>query len=86
MKRGIEVWPDYDPTGQWILKIQKARGRLTLEEIQHACTQYEQDFYMLVIRAMDDDTSQYYTVDDLDGDFVTIYRADDFFKWRERNE
>lgn len=85
MKRGIEVWPDYDPAGQWILKIRKTRGRLTLEEIRQAATEYDQDFYMLVIRAMDDDISQYYTVDDLEGDFVTLYRADDFFKWRERN-
>lgn len=84
MKRGIEVWADYDPTGQWILKIQKARGKLTLDEIREACTEYDQDFYMLVIRAMDDDISQYYTVDDLEGDFVTLYRADDFFKWREK--
>lgn len=84
MKRGLEVWPDYDPTGQWVLKIKKAKGKLTLEEIEQACTEYEQDFYMLVIRAMDEDISQYYTVDDLEGDFVTLYRADDFFKWREK--
>lgn len=86
MKRGIEVWPDYDPTGQWVLKIRKKRGTLTLEEIKEACTEYEQDFYMLVIRAMDEDISQYYTVDDLEGDFVILYRADDFFKWREKQE
>ena len=85
MKRGIIVWPDYDPAGLWVLKIEKKRGRLTLEEIREACTEYEQDFYMLVIRAMDEDISQYYTVDDLEGDFVILYRADDFFKWRERN-
>ena len=84
MKRGIEVWPDYDPTGQWILKIKKAKGRLTLEEITQACTEYDQDFYMLVIRAMDEDIGPYYTVDDLESDFVTLYRADTFFKWREK--
>lgn len=85
MKRGIEAWPDYDPAGQWILKIRKKRGALTLDEIQQAATEYEQDFYMLVIRAMDEDISQYYTVDDLEGDFVILYRADDFFKWREKD-
>ena len=84
MKRGIEVRPDYDPAGQWILKIRKTRGRLTLEEIKKACTEYEQDFYMLVIRAMDEDISQYYAVDDFDGDFVTVYSAEEFFKWREK--
>lgn len=85
MKRGIEVWPDYDPAGQWILKIKKKRGALTLSEIREACMEYEQDFYMLVIRAMDDNIDQYYYTDDLEGDFVTLYRADDFFKWREKD-
>ena len=86
MKRGIEVWSDYDPTGQWILKIKKKRGALTLNEIREACMEYEQDFYMLVIRAMDDNIDQYYYTDDLEGDFVTLYRADDFFKWREKDD
>ena len=37
-----------------------------------------------VICAMDRDMDQYYEVDDLSGDYVTLYRADDFFKWREK--
>lgn len=85
MKRGIEAWPDYDPTGTWVLKVKKKRGRLTLDEIQEAAMEYDQDFYMLVIRAMDDNLDQYFNTDDLEGDFVTLYRADDFFKWRERD-
>lgn len=84
MKRGIEVWPDYDPTGQWVLHIKKARGSISLDEIREAATDYEQDFYMLVIKAMDEDMDQYYETDDLDGDYVTLYRADDFFNWREK--
>lgn len=84
MKKGIEVWSDYDKTGQWILNIKKSRGRLTLDEIRDACMEYEQDFYMLVIVAMDREVGQYYDLDDLEGDFVTLYRADDFFRWREK--
>lgn len=84
MKKGIEAWSDYDKTGQWILNIKKSRGRLTLDEIREACMEYEQDFYMLVIVAMDREIGQYYDLDDLEGDFVTLYRADDFFKWRQK--
>lgn len=82
--RNIEVWTEYDKQSIWTLHIKKKRGKLTLDEITQACTEYEQDFYMLVISAMDGDTSQYYEVDDLQGDYVTLYRADDFFKWREK--
>ena len=58
---------------------------ITLEEITEACMDYEQDFYMLVICAMDRDVGQYYETDDLEGDYVTLYRADDFFEWRVKN-
>ena len=85
MSNNIEVWPDYDPAGVWTLCIRKKRGKLSLDEIAEVCTEYEQDFYMLVIKAMDEDVGQYYDTDDLDGDYVTLYRAGDFFKWRERN-
>ena len=84
MKKGIEAWSDYDRQGCWILNVKKQRGKLTLYEIREACTEYEQDFYMLVIAALDMESSQYYYTDDLQGDFVTLYRADDFFKWREK--
>ncbi len=82
--KNIEVWTDYDPAAQWTLHIRKKRGKLTLEEIRKACIDYEQDFYMLVICAMDRDIGQYYEVDDLTGDYVTLYRADDFFRWRTK--
>ena len=84
MSKNIEVWTEYDATGQWTLCIRKKRGRLSLDEIRDACTDYEQDFYLLVICAMDRDISQYYEVDDLQGDYVTLYRADDFFAWRNK--
>ena len=84
MSKNIEVWSDYDRAGEWCLHIQKKRGKLSLDEIVEACINYEQDFYLLTIKAMDFEVGQYYDTTDLDGDFVTLYRADDFFKWRER--
>jgi len=84
LSKNIEFWPDYDRNGEWQLHIKKKRGKLTLDEITEACKSYGQDFYMLVIKAMDEDTEQYFDIDDLRGDFVTLYRADDFFKWREK--
>lgn len=84
MTKNIEVWTDYDPSGQWTLHIRKKRGKLSLDEIRQAAIDWEQDFYMLVIKAMDEDLDQYYETDDLEGDYVTLYRAGDFFGWREK--
>lgn len=84
MKKGIEVWQDYDIAGNWVLHIKKKKGVLSVEEIRQIAMEYEQDFYMLMIKAIDEDTGQYYNTDDIDGDFVTLYRADDFFKFREK--
>lgn len=84
MSKNIEVWQTYNYAGQWTLNIRKKRGTLTLDEIRQAATDYEQDFYLLVIKAMDEDTSQYYVTDDLDGDYVQLLRADNYFAWREK--
>lgn len=83
-RKGIDTWSDYDRTGTWTLHIQKKKGRLSLEEIRETCMEYEQDFYLLVICAMDREMGQYYETDDLEGDYVTLYRADDFFRWRDK--
>ena len=85
MKRGIEVWTDYDRTGMWTLHVKKKRGKLSLEEITEACMEYGQDFYMLVICAMDMEVGQYYDTDDLQGDYATLYLADQFFEWRAKS-
>lgn len=56
-----------------------------MDEIREALMEaVDEDFYMLVIKAMDEDVSQFFNTEDLDGDFVTLYLADDFFKWREK--
>ena len=82
MKKGITVNSTYDKAGIWCLQIRKQKGKLSLEEIEEACREYDYDFYMLVIKAMDEETEGFFDVDDLKGDFVTCYKADDFFKWR----
>lgn len=84
MSKNIETWFDYDSTGQWQLHIKKKRGKLTLDEITEACTRYDEGFYMLCIKAISAEYGQYYDTEDLDGDFATLYRADDFFRWREK--
>ena len=85
MKKGIEVWSDYDRVGLYRLNIKKKRGQLTLDEITDICMECSQGFYVLVIAAMDREIGQYYAVDDLQGDYVQLYSADDFFKWREKD-
>ena len=84
MSKNIESWTGYDQQGMWTFHIRKKRGRLTIEEIRQECMDFDQDFYMLVICAIDKELGQYYDVDDLTGDYVTLYRADDFFRWREK--
>lgn len=84
MKKGIEIWTDYDLSGNWQLHVKKSRGKFTVDELQEILIEYEQDFYMLMIKAMDEEHSQYYLTDDIEGDYVTLYRADDFFKFREK--
>ena len=79
MKKGIEVWSDHDETGRWCLRIKKAKGKFNLDEIVEAATEWEQDFYAVIIKAVDDDMMQYF--DDIEtGDFVTLYRATDFLR------
>lgn len=79
MKKGIDVWPDYDEAGRWCLRVKKAKGRFTLDELVEAAMEYGQDFYAVIIKALDEDMEQYY--DDIQtGDYVTIYCATDFLR------
>lgn len=80
--KNIKVWPDYDCSGRWLLKIQKKRGKLTLDEIVETAKNYEQDFYALIIRAVDADYEQYYDVEPK-GDYIELYRATDFMEFKK---
>ena len=70
MKKGTTVESGYDVEGRWCLKLKKAKGKFTLDEIIEAAKEWEEDYYAVIIKAMDDD--------DLEGDYVTLYRATDF--------
>ena len=77
MKKGTTVESGYDADGRWHLKLRKAKGKFTLDEIIEAAKEWEEDYYAVIIKAMSDETAQYYD-DDLEGDYVTLYRATDF--------
>ena len=78
----IEVWSGYDCSGRWLLKIQKKREKLTLDEIIEAAKNYEQDFYALIIRAVDAEYEQYYDVEPK-GDYIELYCATDFMEFKK---
>lgn len=83
MKRGIEVEMHVDTDGQCVLVTRKARGKLTLEEIREAATEYEQDYYGLVLKCIDEDMDQYYD-DDLLGDAAELYSISDILELKGR--
>lgn len=78
-KRGTEVWADYDANNRWCLRCQKKKGRFTIDELIELAKDWEQDFYAIIIKAIDEDMQQYFDVDD-DGDYLTLYRATDFLE------
>lgn len=85
MKKGIEVWSDTDISGNWLLKVAKKRGKLTLEDIKEAAMDWEPDYYFLVLNCLNTDNIQYYD-DDLDGDAAELYPADKFLEFYGRME
>lgn len=79
MKRGIEVFPEYDRTGRWCLIIQKKKGKLSLEEIKDCAREWEIDYYLLFLDCYhDEDDTQY--IDAPVGDKVILYRTDLFYE------
>lgn len=79
MKKGISARSDYDSSGRWCLRIRKQRGTFTLDEITEACREWESDIYAIIIKAYPDEEAQYFPEIDT-GDYVTAYRATDFFQ------
>ena len=84
MKRGIETHTDYDPQGRWMLCIEKARGKFTLDEIIEAAKEWEEDIYALVLKCLDGEWEE------TQGDYVELYRLSDLDKsgadWAQRGE
>lgn len=80
MKKGIECQTTFDPSGNWMLRIFKKKGKLTLDEIIATATEYEQDYYGLVLKCMDDDMMQYWDDDVWYGDVVELYSISDMLQ------
>ena len=51
----IEVHADYDESDNIIYVVEKAKGRLSIEEIKKALKEYEEDFYFLLIDCLHDE-------------------------------
>ena len=76
----IEVCPDYDNTGRWCLKIRKKKGKLTIDELTQILTDWEWNFYAVIIKAIPADGDQYFDDYDDPGDYIVAYYADEFWK------
>lgn len=83
MKKGLSCELAHDGAGNLMLVVRKERGKLTLDDIREAATEYEQDYYALLLKCMDEDISQYWD-DNLLGDAAELYSATDFLKMLKR--
>ena len=80
IKKGTEVWSDYDESGRWCLRCKKQRGKFDLDELTEIAMSWEEDFYAVIIKAIQGEDIQYFD-DCMDqGDYVTLYRATDFLR------
>jgi hypothetical protein len=77
MKRGIEVTPDYDEQGRWCLRLKKQKGHFTVDELVEALSEWEWDFYAVILKCIPFGEDQYFEYVDY-GDYITAYRATDF--------
>lgn len=68
-----------DVSGNPVIVIRKKRGVLSVEEIRREAMKCGQGYYMMVMKCVDEDMSQYYD-DDLKGDAVELYEADTFLQ------
>jgi hypothetical protein len=84
MKKGIEVFQDYDSSRRWRLVIEKKRGKLTLDEIKETARDYEWDFYLLVLDCFHEEDEVPYGYEVPKGDRVELYRTDLFYEEGER--
>lgn len=78
MKKGISCEAAYDAQGNWMLIIRKKKGKLTIDDIREAATEYEEDYYGLVLKCVGTDGVQWFE-DDL-GDVAELYRITDILE------
>ena len=41
MKKGTEIWSDHDADGTWCLRLKKAKGKFSLDEIIETAMEWE---------------------------------------------
>lgn len=58
MKKGTTVESGYDVEGRWHLKLRKAKGKFTLDEIIEAAKEWKEDYYAVIVKAMSDEEIQ----------------------------
>lgn len=81
MKRGVEVYSDYDRDNRWRLIIKKKKGKLSLDEIKEAAKEYEYDYYLLVLDCYhDEDNDDNPFCEPPKGDMAILYRTDLFYE------
>jgi len=77
VKRGINVTFEEDNAGRGYYAVTKKRGKLTIEEVEDALREFaDHDYYALIAKAFDEDSSQYFLdIDDGEpqGDYVQCY-------------
>ncbi len=77
MKKGTEIWPDYDRAGRWHLCLKKQKGRFAVDEVQQALAEYEEGWYMLLLHCAGEDDDG---LIEPQGDFVRAYPAEEVLK------
>ena len=88
MKRGTNVTYENDESGRGYYAVTKSRGRLTIDEVEDALRERaEYDYYALIAKVFDEDSSQYFwDIGDGEpqGDYVRCYPIGEIMGlWKE---
>ena len=88
MKRGISVTYEHDESGRCCYDVRKARGKLTIDEVEDALRERaDYDYYALIAKAFDEDSTQYFfSIDGREpqGDYVRCYPIGELLGlWKE---
>lgn len=79
MKKTINIHCDVDASGRLFYRLTKQKGRLSLDEITEAMSEYEIGWYAVIIHCTDDGY-QGFMDGEKEGDAVELYPADEFLE------
>lgn len=74
MRKGTEIWSDYDRAGRWCLDLKKQKGRFTVDEVQEALAEYGEGWYMLLLHCGGEAGDDFAVGQ---GDFLQAYPAEE---------